>query len=211
MAKYLDVSSFQGADFPFHTAKASGIDGVWIKATEGHTWVSPTLRSQVEAARAAGLRVGFYHFARPDVGNPVSEAIHFSQEVKKYGIKRRDLRPVLDMEHEPASREYVLWARRWNQGVKDRLGVGPLFYSNPDYIKRMNPVQPIGYGLWLASYSSNDGNRHSVPPPEPWSRIAAHQYTSQGHMVGWIGGLDFTYVSVLNKPRILAHPAIGLI
>jgi lysozyme len=64
MAKYLDVSSFQGADFPFHTAKASGIDGVWIKATEGHTWVSPTLRSQVEAARAAGLRVGFYHFAR---------------------------------------------------------------------------------------------------------------------------------------------------
>ena len=45
--------------------KASGVIGVWIKASEGVTVDQPNFVSWRQAANKAGLRVGAYHFARP--------------------------------------------------------------------------------------------------------------------------------------------------
>jgi lysozyme len=211
MPHYLDISSFQSATFPFRSAKAQGFDGVWIKATEGKTWVNPLLPQQVRGAREAGLRVGFYHFARPDHNTAVEEAINFIREVKRFGIQRRDLRPALDLEVGTPQNSYVQWSRVWNHTVKEAIGVGPLFYSYPSYIKGLHAVQPIGYGLWIASYANNDGSRHPVIIPNPWKKYAAHQYTSRGHIRGNIGNLDMSYVPPLSKLRVLAHPVKGLI
>lgn len=210
MAKYLDISNYQPS-FPFKTAKREGYDGVWILATEGTGFVNPLLSSQVLGARAAGLRVGFYHYAEPDKHPALAEAAHFVSQIERYGIQRRDLRPMLDMERGNPHAAYEQWSRDWNKVVKNRLGVGPLFYSNPSYIRGMKVAKPIGYGLFLAAYGRNDGTRYPPIVPYPWSRYAAHQYTSVGKIPGYPHNVDLDYVPTLTKSRVLAHPITGLV
>ena len=57
----LDVSNHQGTiDWP--AVARDGIDAAYLKATEGATFEDPTFETNWRAARAAGLRVGAYHF-----------------------------------------------------------------------------------------------------------------------------------------------------
>lgn len=57
----VDVSRYQGAiDWP--TLAAQGIDFAFIKATEGSSFVDPRFAANLSGAKAAGLRVGAYHF-----------------------------------------------------------------------------------------------------------------------------------------------------
>lgn len=189
--------------------KRSGVAGVWLKASEGRTFVDKTFALRASRARNAGLRVGAYHFARPDA-NPgrdgaIFEAMHFASIVRAIG--RRDLRPVLDLEHGAADPDYVRWARDWNQLTRCLLGVLPLFYSYSHYIAGLRIGSPIGSGLWLASYGPNDGARHPFQIPKPWKQIAAHQYTSNGRIEGAAGRIDLSHVRF--RARVLAHPYKG--
>lgn len=210
MNRYIDISSNNRHPIDFKRVKASGIDGVWIKATEGNNYTNPFCKGDATAARKAGLRVGFYHFARPDKFLAREEAVRFVRVVRDAGgIKRRDLRPALDMEHGTPHSSYTDWCRAWNKIVTDSLGVGPLFYSYSSYINGMHPTVPIGYGLWLADYSSNNGAEHPTSAPWPWKKYVAHQYTSRGTVAGVAGLVDVSNAPV--KRRVLAHPLVGLI
>lgn len=55
----IDVSSYQ------ETFDTDGVDFVFIKSTEGSSYVNPHLAAQVKRARDAGCVVGFYHFLWP--------------------------------------------------------------------------------------------------------------------------------------------------
>src|SRR4051812_27513860 len=93
----VDLSSNNRAP-NWRVLKQSGIDAVWLKATEGVTWNDPDFHAWRKAANREGLRVGAYHFARPDLHpyGPTKEARHFTDVVGTVG--RTDLRPVLDYE-----------------------------------------------------------------------------------------------------------------
>lgn len=209
---YIDISSNNGAHIDFAAVKRDGIDGVWIKATEGLHYNNPYAERHAREARAAGLRVGFYHYANAHRGNQASdEALHFVSQVRALGgIKRRDLRPVLDLETNQQNMAWLpAWSRAWNKIVRDNLKIGPLFYSYGDFIRRMNPSNPIGHGLWLANYGTNDGRIHPASPPEPWKNISVHQFTSVARVNGVPGGVD---KSIAHQFRaILAHPITGRI
>lgn len=192
----------------FARLRKAGIAGVWLKASEGRTFRDATFASRRDAARRAGLRVGAYHFARPDTGNSAeAEAAHFCSVVRSLG--RRDLRPVLDLEHGRASGAYVAWARAWNASVRENLGALPLFYSYPSYIVGLRAVKPIGAGLWLASYGRNDGREHDFSIPLPWRKIVAHQFTSQARVAGIAGPVDLS--RVYQRRAVLAYPWLGLL
>jgi hypothetical protein len=60
MLNGIDVSGYQSA-----SPDVSGQSFVFIKATEGTSYINPNQDGQTAAARAAGCVVGFYHFARP--------------------------------------------------------------------------------------------------------------------------------------------------
>lgn len=204
-----DLSSNQGS-VDFARLKRAGIKGVWLKATEGRTWDDPAFSSRAAAARRHGLRVGGYHFARPDLNSAESEAAHFARVLGKVG--RRDLRPVLDFEQKsdllPSRLER--WARDFNQEFRRRNGLLPAFYSYPSYIEReIRPAKPIGNGLWLASYSRNDGKEHPYVVPAPWRRVIAHQFTSNAAVAGVPGHVDLSQAKRLNG--VLAHPIVGLL
>lgn len=65
----VDVSAYQ-PDYD-----TDGSDFVFVKATEGRTYVNPRLKSQVKRARDAECVVGFYHFLWP--GNTKEQAEYF--------------------------------------------------------------------------------------------------------------------------------------
>lgn len=211
MILLVDVSSWQGA-IDWQRVRQAGITGAFVKATEANAYVNRKLHAQVEGARAAGLRVGLYHFARPDSPASASgEAEHFCRNAAALAT-RRDLRPVLDFETwgdtlHPT--QMVVWARQWNAHVRSALGVGPLFYSYPAFVQRLAPRTPIGYGLWLAAYSRNDGHEHPFVVPAPWRRAVAHQFTSRGAVPGIGGPVDLS--SARSLWPLLAHPVKGAV
>jgi hypothetical protein len=60
---------------------------VFIKATEGRSYVSPTLTAQTDSARHAEMIVGFYHFLWPSSGSasPEEQAAWFVQHCPLQG------------------------------------------------------------------------------------------------------------------------------
>ena len=108
--KLLDVSSnnHTGALFNWQAVKAAGIDGVYVKATQGTQYTNPYLLMDTRDARAAGLAVGIYHFYDAAVGDPEAQAQHFIAS----GIEQVDkgactLMPVFDYEQGNPDRAIV--------------------------------------------------------------------------------------------------------
>lgn len=204
----IDVSNLQGK-INFRDVEVAGIKGVYLKATEGVTFTDPLYKSNAVSARVAGLRVGAYHFARPDNNSAKAEADHFCEVIGQ--PKRRDLKPALDFEKDsklsPALQ--VNWVKEFNARCRTNIGMTPCFYSYPYFISHMAPDKPLGNGLWIASYGPNDGKRHEIAVPKPWKKYIAHQYTSNGKVMGVSGHVDRSYAPHLIG--ILAYPVKGLL
>lgn len=201
--KLIDLSNNNATPHWDAVAKA-GIAGAWMKVTEGNSFIDGTWTARSEAARAAGLRVGGYHFARPAVGSGTMQAALFIRSLG--AVQPHDLRPALDLEDTGhlTPTELRVWAHDFNQKVLADTGVGPLLYSYSAFLAGLNWQTPAGYGLWLASYGADDGQPHAARPPLPWKRYVAHQYTSKGVVPGIAGYVDRTEASSLRP--LLAHP-----
>ena len=95
--KGIDISSNQGV-VDFVKIKDSGIQIVYIKATEGISYLNPLLGDSYNKAVAAGLKIGFYHFFRAkdnDTENAKQQAAYFYNAIKNYHC---DCRLTLDIE-----------------------------------------------------------------------------------------------------------------
>jgi lysozyme len=77
----------------WNAVKNDGVQAVYIKATEGKTYVNPLIDSQYKNAKERGMKVGFYHFAARNT--PTEEYKHFMDTIAKY---QQDLKPCLDYE-----------------------------------------------------------------------------------------------------------------
>src|SRR3954463_13940863 len=93
----LDVSSYQGS--PSWSSIAGARDFAFVKATEGATINDGSYNYNISHAKSAGVLVGPYHFAHPNLNSPGTESSHF------WGIIGGDiladaktLQPVLDFE-----------------------------------------------------------------------------------------------------------------
>lgn len=200
----LDLSN-NNAEPDWPRLKTQNIDAVYLKASEGTTFVDKTFASRRAIANKHGLKVGAYHFARPDASSPEDQARAFVRVIGKVGL--HDLRPALDFEAPSrlhGSAQLVLWARRFNREVKRLTGVLPIFYTYSAYANQLNADKPIGAGLWLASYSRNDGREHAFSIPAPWKGAVAHQFSSRCYVGGCSGPVDLSSAKSLNP--ILAHP-----
>lgn len=187
--------------------KTQSIEAIYLKASEGTTFVDKTFASRRAVANKHGLKVGAYHFARPDASSPEDQARAFVKVIGKIGVN--DLRPALDFEvpsklHGPVA--LVVWARRFNREVKRLTGVLPIFYSYTSYIAGLRADAPIGAGLWLASYSRNDGKEYPFSIPSPWRGAVAHQFSSRCYVGGCSGPVDLSSAKSLTP--LLAHPVL---
>ena len=183
----------------FAAMRDAGVVGVWLKVSEGSTWSDPAYSAFERAAHRAGLKVGGYHYARPDTGDgTVADALaEASWFLSRLRLRRGDLLPVLDFEEGKAAHlgpaRLQTWAARFLKDVGLKVGAVPVFYSYPSYIADTLAGAPAlrSWPLWLASYGSNDGARHPYRAPAGF-RVVAHQYTSNGRVAGYRGRLDLS-------------------
>src|SRR2546425_7773520 len=80
----IDISSHDHRHFSiqWHVEVAAGSQFVYVKATEGTSYVNPYFGTDYAAAKAARRYVGAYVYARPDLGDPVGQADHFLRHAR---------------------------------------------------------------------------------------------------------------------------------
>lgn len=201
MFTVIDVSNNNGGAVNWTQVKKAGISGVLLKATEGLNFVDGTFAARRAAANKVGLHVGAYHFAHRE-NDPVNEAKHFLSAIKT--LDANDFKPVLDFELGGPQQTDELWIHRFNVTIKNALKVYPIFYSYSSFIEGLDLEKPVGDGLWLASYSRNDGVDHGAAVPKPWKKYNLLQYTSNGSVTGVSGRVDVSHATTLKG--LLAHP-----
>jgi len=192
----IDVSHWQNT---IDWAKVSGAGKrfAFLKATDGHDYLDPTFALNRAGARANGLVVGAYHFARPDPskGDAIEEARWFVSHAR---IRPGGLLPVLDLETSQGLNQQgiTLWARRWVAEVRRLTGVTPLMYTSPyGWASRTDDSRALardGVPLWVAHW----GVESPLLPAGDWDGNGwrVWQHTSDGHVAGIEGRVDLDVV-----------------
>lgn len=182
----VDVSNWQGC-IDAQTAHANGANFAIVKTTEGTNFVDPYADCSVQRSLQSGMRVGVYHFARPEHNSASSEANAFINATRGYVGK--GIIPVLDWE--AGQRWNSAWAKIWLDTVASAWGTKPMIYMSAATLREANwnAVAGADYGLWLAGYPSSgpDGLRDPGKPPydiSPWKVVALWQYTSTASVPG---------------------------
>lgn len=183
MLKGADISNYQGN--PDFVKVKKSLDFIILKASEGNGYRDPVFTANQVAARNAGLLLGYYHFARPNLGNtPEAEAAWFLSV-----IQHIDQGEILCLDFEVDYSDAVNWCKRFLDYIQTKTGVKPLIYLNQSQLKEFNwkPVIDADYGLWLAQYD-NDPNQTNGN--FPWPTIAMKQWSSSGKVSGINGNVD---------------------
>lgn len=192
----IDVSHWQNT-IDWKKVASAGKRFVFLKATDGHDYLDPTFATNRAGARANGLVVGAYHFARPDPsrGDAIEEARWF---VSQADPRPGNLLPVLDLETSKGldQQGITLWARRWVAEVRRLTGITPLMYTSPyGWASRTGDSRALareGVPLWVAHW----GVDSPLLPAGDWDGNGwrVWQYTSDGHVAGIQGRVDLDVV-----------------
>lgn len=156
----VDVSSWNKAlsVTDFQKMKAHGVRGVIVKLTEGNYYVSPVAAAQISNARAAGLIVSAYHYAKyRSPQEATQEADYFANQVQKLGLPTTTVL-ANDLEDSQTQTGNVT-----NNALafRDRLtALGyqrQMLYTAPYYITQTQlDVNLFGNrNIWMASYPYN--------------------------------------------------------
>ncbi|MEU5024431.1 glycoside hydrolase family 25 protein [Streptomyces milbemycinicus] len=142
MLRGIDVSSHQTSFDP------DGLAFVFVKATEGRSYINPRQSSQAARAREAGCVVGFYHFLWP--GNIAAQAEYF---VEKCASQSHDLLAVdWETTSEGTHASNAEKDRFIREVKKLRPGHRVLLYCNRTYWLNVDTTSYAGDGLWIADY-----------------------------------------------------------
>jgi GH25 family lysozyme M1 (1,4-beta-N-acetylmuramidase) len=162
MLRGIDVSSYQS------TFDTEGQSFVFIKATEGRSYVNPRLTAQTKLARDGGCVVGFYHFLWP--GNLTAQAEYF---VSKAPEKAGDL---LAVDWETTGEGTHASNAEKDRFIREVKRLRPhhrvVLYTNRDFWLNVDTTSYAGDGLWVADY---------VTAGKPRIKAAwkFHQYTDR--------------------------------
>jgi lysozyme len=196
----LDCSKYQ-EDINWSQVKAAGVEFAFIKITEGTTGHEDNiynLKARIQDAQKNGVKVGYYHFARPgNVDNPEDDA---NEEVKNVVahigfLPKADLPIVLDIE---AYSNSIIWDNKIDHMNKfitafiyglNAEGLDVIIYSYKSFIEE-NSAPTLGiYPLWLAAYL-NSPETSTPGVPSGWTEWKIWQFTEKGQVSGYNDVID---------------------
>lgn len=183
----IDVSDWQGY-INYRDVKQSGIDVVYIKASQGNDIKDPYFDINYENAKANGLKVGFYHFlTATNIEEAKQQATFFASVISG---KIPDCKLVMDYEvfNGLDVTQINGIARAFLERVKQITNKDIIIYSdlyNSENI--FNKALANDYELWLAYY--NDYNE-LVNISSNWDNWIGIQYTDRGIVDGINGYVD---------------------
>ncbi|HEX8847609.1 MAG TPA: glycoside hydrolase family 25 protein [Pyrinomonadaceae bacterium] len=202
----IDVSHWQG-NINWQKVGAAGCTAVFIKATNGAFQTDDQYGKNVQGARAAGIKVGSYHFMCASQ-DPDLQAEKFLATA----AINQDLLPALDIEWDIfkgkdrwdalPQKTRVANIGRYVAHIRKALGVYPIIYTATSWwqpnigaiTKYSGTGDAVLFGdcpLWIASYT-----RYQPKLPAPWPKWNMWQYTSTGEINGIAGHVDMNKLSV---------------
>lgn len=192
----IDVSGWQG-NIDYSEVASSGIEIVYMKASEGTSFVDPYFNQNYTNAKANGLKVGFYHYltARSN-SEAVAQANFF---VSTISGMIPDCRLAMDFESfgSLSTEEINEIGLTFMQTVESLSGKEMVIYSDTSNASNIFGGGLTNYPLWVAQYE--------VEEPTPngnWDSWVGWQYTDAGEISGINGYVDrdrFTDGILLNE------------
>ena len=203
----IDVSHWQET-IDWVKVAAAGKKFAFIKATESTDFLDNLYATNRSKAKANGIKVGAYHFARPGTNSndAVNEANWF---IKNAGPISGELLPVLDLEQTGGLTDAQLEA--WTQAFMDRVytltGVRGAIYVSPSFwsnnVGNSTKIAAAGYKvLWIAHWTT--GSAPTVPGSN-WNGNGwtFWQYTSSGSVNGISGRVDLNRYRFSDLGKVL--------
>lgn len=159
---FIDVSHHnREAGLPlafYQTVKASGVQGVVVKVSEGTGYIDPSASVNIANAKAAGMVVSAYHFARyTSVASAKAEAQAFATKLKTVGFNAKtDGYVVVDVEAANLSYNPAKLTEYTNAFIAQMKALGytkvDLYSGNSFYNSRLQPASLSVSKPWLARY-----------------------------------------------------------
>ena len=178
----IDVSWHQG-DINFDSVAASGLEFVYIRSTFGI--MRDTMYAQnLERARAAGLKVGAYHFFHMDKDGAEQAA----NLMAAAGDTPLDMPVAIDLEEsfrliDPVRRSTVIGRLRDMIAALESRGHRVMIYTNKNCYRKYIKDNFPDVELWIAAYDHPSG----VPREIGWTM---QQYSMRGRVPGVRGDVD---------------------
>jgi len=185
----IDVSKYQG-NIDWQSVASSDVQFAWIKATEGADLLDAKFRQNWDAAKAAGVPRGAYHFVywcRPWR----QEMAWFKANVP---VERDALPPVLDVEATPESKsckrtlypeDVIPEMREMLQDMERHYGKKPVIYSTVDFYESILAGGALSdYPIWVRSTKHHPTVRYGDRKWHFW------QYQSDGSVPGIATAVD---------------------
>lgn len=179
--KGIDVSAHNG-EIDFDQVADSGVDFVWIKASEGETVRDSRFRENFDKANKAGLRVGAYHYFRFDCDG-VMQAMNLCQALDD---RFPDMGVAIDVEEESNAVGID------NESILDNIftmidylqlrGYSIVLYSNKEGFLDYFHDRFAQYPIWLCSFTD-----FSPADDIDWT---FWQYSHTGKVPGIDGNVD---------------------
>lgn len=192
----IDVSGWQGS-IDYRQVANSGIEIVYMKASEGTNFVDPYFNENYTNAKANGLKVGFYHYltARSN-SDAIAEATFF---VSTIAGKAPDCRLAMDFESfgNLSVEEINEIGLTFMQTVEKLSGKEMVIYSDTSNATNIFQGELANYPLWVAQYEVNEPTENGN-----WNNWVGWQYTDIGEISGINGYVDrdrFTDGILLNE------------
>ena len=181
----IDVSKYQGY-IDYAKVKASGIQVVYIKASEGTTIIDPYFKTNYDNAKSQGLKIGFYHFVRArNEEEAIKEATFFHSVIAGTSP---DCRLAMDFEvfDGLGSQKINQISFAFLQKLEELTQKECVVYSD-EYNARTIFSRELAkaYPLWIAEYGV------SVPTSTGnWEEWIGFQYSDKGRIDGINGNVD---------------------
>lgn len=178
----IDVSHYQGSINWREVARTGEVHYVYIKATEGAQLVDNTFLTNLRGARHAGLKVGAYHFYRPNV-NRQQQLQNMKANVN---LRDMDLVPIIDVEHrgrEPL-KTFQTNLLQFLKAVERHYGVQPIIYTSRDFYNKYLAGPFTHYKYMIARYHTE------APVLCDDAAFVLWQYTANGRLAGIRGNVD---------------------
>ena len=178
----IDVSNWQG-NINFAAVKNSGIQVVYMKASEGNYYRDTYLDQNYSNAKAQGLKVGFYHFFRSNVDS-AAQAQYFVNCIQG---KESDCRLAIDIETTEGYGRDAISSKcvTFLEEVKRLTGKDVVVYTYTNFINNYLNSSLSVYPLWVAHYGVDTPGDNCV-----WNSWVGFQYASDGQVPGVSGNCD---------------------
>lgn len=173
----MDASHYQGnISWKAVTQSSNHIEFVYLKATEGRTYVDSTFKTNWNGARNVGLKVGAYHFFSSSSSGE-DQAKNFIAAVPKV---KGALPPAIDIEATiTQENDFKKQVTAFVKLVQAHYGQKPVFYV-PPRIYNILYSEYSDYPFWVI-------NTKSKPDVVDWT---FWQYTYNGSIAGINGKVD---------------------